>query len=142
MKTARKGIGRYGLKVEGVAAHAGVDFAAGASAVLEMARQVETISGFTDLQRGVTVNVGVVRGGTRSNVIASEAEAEIDVRVPTLRDFKKLAGQLGKLKAADKRCRLVASLDRCGAAGEAGDRTGKGDGGGCGGVVDGRRLGR
>ena len=104
LKTARKGIGRYGLKVDGVAAHAGVDFAAGASAVLELARQVETISGFTDLKRGVTVNVGVVKGGTRSNVIASEAAAEIDVRVPTLRDFAKLAGRFGKLRAVDKRC--------------------------------------
>ena len=107
LKTARKGIGRYGLKVEGVAAHAGVDFTAGASAVLEMARQVETISGFTDLKRGVTVNVGVVQGGTRSNVIAQEATAEIDIRVPTLRDFAKLSKQFGKLKAVDKRCRLV-----------------------------------
>ena len=107
LKTARRGIGRYGLKVEGVAAHAGVDFTAGASAVLEMARQVETISGFTDLKRGVTVNVGVVQGGTRSNVIAQEATAEIDIRVPTLRDFAKLSKQFGKLKAVDKRCRLV-----------------------------------
>jgi glutamate carboxypeptidase len=106
LKTARKGIGRYGLRVKGVAAHAGVDFAAGASAVLEMARQVETISRFTDLKRGVTVNVGVVQGGTRSNVIASEAHAEIDVRVPTLRDFAKLEGRFGKLRVADKRCEL------------------------------------
>jgi len=106
LKTARKGIGRYGLRVKGVAAHAGVDFAAGASAVLEMARQVETISRFTDLKRGVTVNVGVVQGGTRSNVIASEAHAEIDVRVPTLRDFAKLEGRFGKLRVVDKRCKL------------------------------------
>ena len=74
---------------------------------MEMARQVETISGFTDLKRGVTVNVGVVQGGTRSNVIAQEATAEIDIRVPTLRDFAKLSKQFGKLKAVDKRCRLV-----------------------------------
>jgi len=106
LKTARKGIGRYGLKVEGVAAHAGVDFAAGASAVLELARQVERISDFTDLKRGVTVNVGVVAGGTRSNVIAAAAEAEIDIRVPRLKDFAALEGRFRKLRAADRRCRL------------------------------------
>ena len=74
---------------------------------MELARQVQTISEFTDLKRGVTVNVGVMQGGTRSNVIASEAQAEIDVRVPTLRDFAKLERRFGKLKVADKRCRLV-----------------------------------
>jgi glutamate carboxypeptidase len=106
LKTARKGIGRYGLRVEGVAAHAGVDFAAGASAILELARQVETISGFTDLRRGVTVNVGVIRGGIVSNAVASEASAEIDVRVPALGDFRKLAGKFAQLKAVDRRCKL------------------------------------
>lgn len=106
LKTARKGIGRYGLRVEGVAAHSGVDFAAGASAILELSRQVETISGFTDLKRGVTVNVGVVRGGTRSNIVAPEATAEIDIRVPRLKDFTVLERKFRKLKPADKRCRL------------------------------------
>jgi len=106
LKTARKGIGRYGLRVEGIAAHSGVDFAAGASAILELSRQVETISGFTDLKRGVTVNVGVVRGGSRSNIIAPEATAEIDIRVPRLKDFAALETKFRKLKPADKRCRL------------------------------------
>lgn len=106
LKTARKGIGRYGLRVEGVASHSGVDFAAGASAVLELARQVERIAGFTDLQRGVTVNVGVVSGGTRSNIVASEAHAEIDIRVPRLKDFASLERKFRNLKPNDKRCRL------------------------------------
>ena len=80
-KTARKGVGHFQLKVTGVGAHAGVDYAAGHSAVLEMARLVERVSAFTDLSKGLTVNVGVINGGTRSNVIASECRAEVDVRI-------------------------------------------------------------
>ena len=80
-KTARKGVGNYELRVEGVGSHAGVDFGSGHSAVLEMARLVETVSGFTDLSKGLTVNVGVIAGGTRSNVVAAECVAEVDVRI-------------------------------------------------------------
>ncbi len=93
--------------VEGVASHSGVDFAAGASAVVELARQVDVIAGFTDLQRGVTVNVGVVSGGTRSNIVAPEAHAEIDIRVPRLKDFALLERKFRGLKPIDKRCRLL-----------------------------------
>src|SRR5438067_13508327 len=81
LKTARKGVGDYTVKVSGRASHAGVDFEKGRSAILELARQIERIAGFTDRKRGLTVNVGVVRGGTRTNVIAAEAEAEVDVRI-------------------------------------------------------------
>ncbi|MDE3106350.1 MAG: M20/M25/M40 family metallo-hydrolase, partial [Acidobacteriota bacterium] len=77
-KTARKGVGHYELHVSGVAAHAGVDFERGHSAVRELARLVETVAGMTDLKRGLTVNPGVIAGGTRSNVVAAEAHAEID----------------------------------------------------------------
>ena len=96
----------YTLKVRGVAAHAGVDFEKGASAVVEMARQIERIAGFTDLTRGVTVNPGVVSGGTRSNVIAAEASAEIDIRVPRMHDARALDRKFLALKPFDKRCSL------------------------------------
>jgi len=105
-KTARKGIGAFTLKVRGIASHAGVDFAKGSSAVLELARQIETISGFTDLKRGITVNPGVISGGTRSNVIAAAASAEIDFRVPRLVDARSLDRKFRALKPFDKRCTL------------------------------------
>ena len=85
-KTARKGVGHFELTVDGVAAHAGVDFASGHSAVLEMVRLAEQVSGWTDLSKGRTVNVGVIAGGTRSNVIAAQCKAEVDVRVVTMED--------------------------------------------------------
>jgi glutamate carboxypeptidase len=106
VKTARKGIGAYKLTVRGIAAHAGVDFAKGASAVLELARQIEAIAGFNDLKQGVTVNPGVIAGGTRSNVIAAEAYAEIDIRVPTLAAASALERKFRLLKPFDKRCTL------------------------------------
>lgn len=108
-KTARKGIGLWTLKVRGIAAHAGVDFEKGSSAVLELARQLEAIAAFTDLRRGVTVNPGVIRGGTRSNVIAAEASAEIDIRVPRLADAKSLDRKFRALRPFDKRCSLELS---------------------------------
>ena len=86
LKTARKGIGSYRLAVKGVASHSGVDFAAGASAILELGRQLERVAALTDLKRGTTLNPGVIRGGSRVNVVAAEAEAEIDLRVVRLRD--------------------------------------------------------
>lgn len=106
LKTARKGIGAYRLKVRGVAAHSGVDFSAGASAVVELARQIERIAGLTDLKKGTTLNPGVIRGGSRSNVIAAEAEAEIDLRVARLRDGVAVEKKLKGLKAVDGRCAL------------------------------------
>jgi glutamate carboxypeptidase len=105
-KTARKGIGDYTLIVRGAAAHAGVDFEKGASAVLELARQIERIASFTDLARGVTVNPGVISGGTRSNVIAAEARAHIDIRVPAFRDAETLDAQFRSLQPFDARCSL------------------------------------
>ncbi len=74
------------MKVHGKASHAGVDFGAGASAIVELARQIERIAGFTNLKRGITVNPGVIAGGTRSNVVAAEAAAEVDIRVLRLKD--------------------------------------------------------
>ncbi len=107
LKTARKGVGDYTLRVEGIAAHAGVDFAAGASAVLELARQLERIADLTNLKRGITVSPGVIAGGTRRNVIPALAEAQIDVRVPRLRDAERIDRRLRGLQPLDRRCRLV-----------------------------------
>ncbi len=105
-KTARKGVGGYTLVVRGKAAHAGVDFTAGASAVVELARQIEAIAGFTNLERGLTVNPGVISGGTRSNVIAAEARAEIDIRVARLEDAGPLDSRFRALRSFDPRCTL------------------------------------
>ena len=105
-KTARKGIGNYTLEVSGVAAHSGVDFTRGHSAIREIARQIEIISGFTDLARGLTVNCGVVSGGTRSNVIANRATAEIDVRIATASDAAHVDALFAALRPTDPGCTL------------------------------------
>ena len=109
LKTSRKGIGDYWVRVRGVASHAGVDFEKGASAVVELARQIGVIAGFTDVARGVTVNPGTVSGGTRSNVIAESAEAHVDIRVPKLRDSVRLERQFRALRPFDKRCSVEVS---------------------------------
>jgi len=106
-KTARKGIGNYCLKVQGVAAHSGVDFESGHSAVLEMARLVQTVAGFTDLNKGLTVNAGVIAGGTRSNVIAAECSAEVDVRIAKASDAARVERLFRALKVTDKGCKLT-----------------------------------
>jgi glutamate carboxypeptidase len=86
LKTSRKGIGQYLVHVTGVAAHAGVDPGKGVSAIRELARQILDLERLHDLERGVSVNAGVVAGGTRPNVVAAEAQAVVDVRAPTLAD--------------------------------------------------------
>ena len=106
LKTARKGVGGYTLTVHGRAAHSGVDFKQGASAIVELARQIERIARFTDLERGITVNPGVIRGGTRTNVIAAEARAEIDIRVARAQDAPALDKKFRSLRPLDKRCTI------------------------------------
>jgi glutamate carboxypeptidase len=101
-KTSRKGTGSWRLTVEGVAAHAGVDFTRGRSAVLELARQIEKISAWTDLDRGTTVNVGVIGGGTKSNVVPAEAWAEVDLRVARRADGPRMAKRFAALKPSSK----------------------------------------
>ena len=108
-KTSRKGVGHFDLHVEGVAAHSGVDFERGHSAVLEMARLIEKVSSFTDLRRGLTVNAGVVAGGTRSNVIAAECRAEVDVRILKSTDAARIEKMFRSLKVTDKACKLTVS---------------------------------
>jgi len=83
IKLWRKGIGIYHLDVDGIASHAGADPEQGRSAILELAHQVVDLQGLNNAAAGTTLNVGVIRGGTRANVVAARAEAEIDLRVRT-----------------------------------------------------------
>jgi glutamate carboxypeptidase len=106
LKTARKGVGEYTLKVAGVASHAGLDFGHGQSAILELAQQITRIARFTDRKRGLTVNPGVVRGGTRTNVVAAEAAVEVDVRIAAMKDAAFLDKKFRSLKPFNKKCRL------------------------------------
>jgi glutamate carboxypeptidase len=106
-KTARKGVGQYHVQVTGVGAHSGVDFERGHSAVLELAKLVQTISNFTNLDRKLTVNCGVIAGGTRSNVVASSAYAEVDVRIAKASDAAYVEKLFRGLKVSDPRCKLT-----------------------------------
>ena len=106
VKTARKGVGEYELRVKGVAAHAGLDPGKGHSAILELARQVAVIAKLNNLRQGVTVNAGVIGGGTRTNVIAAEASAGIDVRIKSAKQASGIDRRLRSLKPFDKHCRL------------------------------------
>jgi glutamate carboxypeptidase len=109
LKTARKGIGDYTVTVRGKATHSGLDFSGGASAILELARQIEKIAAFTDLRRGITVNPGLVSGGTRVNVVAAEARAAVDMRIRRLRDAAALDRKFHALRPVDKRCTIEIS---------------------------------
>ena len=106
-KTARKGTGNWRVDIRGVAAHAGVDFDKGASAIRELAQAVETMSGWIDLARGLTVSVGVVGGGTKTNVIPAEAWAEVDVRIARKADGPRIERKFAALKSRDKRCSIA-----------------------------------
>ena len=106
VKTARKGIGEYKITVHGKAAHSGLDFEKGESAVLELAKQIIEISKLTDLKRGLTLNVGAIVGGTRVNVIAAEASAWIDVRIARIKDAAGIDRKLHSLKPFNRKCRI------------------------------------
>lgn len=106
-KTARKGVGDYSIHVQGVAAHSGVDFEKGHSAVLELARLIGKISRFTDFKTGLTVNPGTIQGGTRTNVIAAQAQAEVDVRIARMCDAARVERLFRGLRATDRACTLT-----------------------------------
>ena len=97
--TGRKGVARFEIFVRGVAAHAGTRPEDGRSAVRELANIIQTLEAMNDLKRGVTVNVGVIKGGTRPNVIAEEAYAEVDMRVPSIADSDELVPKILNLKS-------------------------------------------
>lgn len=109
VKTARKGVGEYILKVTGKAAHSGLDFEKGESAIVELARQIIEISKLVDLKRGITLNAGTVQGGTRSNVIPAEASAVLDVRVARAADAAVIHRRLRSLKPFNRKCKLQIS---------------------------------
>jgi glutamate carboxypeptidase len=106
VKTARKGTGIFTLEVRGRAAHAGLEPEKGASAILEVARQIERLHALNDSSRGSAVNVGVVSGGTRSNVVAAEARAEIDVRFSTQEEARRLDAEIRQARPFDDRVQL------------------------------------
>jgi glutamate carboxypeptidase len=97
VKTARKGVGEYRIEAHGIAAHAGIEPHKGASAILELARVVLALTDLQDVGRGLTINVGRIEGGTRSNVVPAHAVAEVDVRIPTAADADRVARAMTSL---------------------------------------------
>lgn len=106
VKTARKGTGMFTMTAEGRAAHAGLEPGKGASAILELAKQIERLHQMNNRGNGISVNVGVVRGGTRSNVVAAEATAEIDVRFSTESESREIVSALLNSVPFDDRVRV------------------------------------
>ena len=106
LKTARKGVGSFTLNVTGRAAHSGLDFEKGHSAIVELGHQIQAITGLTDLARGITLNVGVIRGGTRTNVVAAEASAEVDLRIAHKKDGASMERKVFSLRPHDPQCKL------------------------------------
>jgi glutamate carboxypeptidase len=106
VKTARKGVGLFQVRATGVESHAGLDPEAGASAIGEIARVVTTLHGAADLAAGTTINVGVLHGGRRPNVVAGSAEARLDVRVATPEELERVSGLLDSLTAVDPRVEI------------------------------------
>jgi glutamate carboxypeptidase len=97
--TGRKGVARFEVFIKGVPSHAGTRPEDGRSAIRELGNVIQTLEGMNDLKRGVTVNVGLVRGGTKPNVIAEEAYAEVDMRVPSIADADELVPKILGLKS-------------------------------------------
>ena len=112
--TGRKGVARFEIFVKGVPAHAGTLPEDGRSAIRELGNIIQTLEAMNDLKRGVTVNVGVVRGGTKPNVIAEEAYAEVDMRVPTIADADELVPKILDLKSRSEgvSVKVVGELNR------------------------------
>ncbi|MCP1309404.1 M20 family metallopeptidase [Paenibacillus tyrfis] len=106
LKTARKGSGRFKLAVQGVSAHAGVNPEKGVSAIQELASQIHRLHALTDPAVGTTVNVGVVKGGIGSNVVAEHAEGDIDIRVATAEEARRIEQALGELAPVLPEARL------------------------------------
>src|SRR5947207_8941331 len=106
VKTARKGVGEYTLQVTGVAAHSGLDFEKGQSAVIELAHQILEISKLVNPNNGVTLNVGKASGGTRTNVVPATATATIDVRFTSATHVAEVERKLTALKRLNPHCSI------------------------------------
>lgn len=98
LKTWRKGVGGFWLKVKGRAAHAGGNHEEGRNAIEEMSHQVLAVQKMTDYEKGTTLNVGVIQGGTVSNVVPEEATAQVDVRVMQPGEWERIEGEMQALK--------------------------------------------
>lgn len=98
VKTSRKGVGEFELNVHGISAHAGLDPERGASAIHELAHQIMAITAMQEIERGLTLNVGRISGGSRTNVVAESASASIDVRVSTMTDAARIEESLRGLR--------------------------------------------
>jgi glutamate carboxypeptidase len=109
VKTSRKGVGEFEIAVRGVAAHAGLDPRKGASAIHELARQILRLLELQDLDRGISVNVGTIAGGTRTNVAAEEARAALDVRALTSADASTVADRVRACASSDSRITVTVS---------------------------------
>ena len=107
LKTSRKGVGEYEVSVHGIPAHSGVDPTKGVSAIRELARQVLAIETLQDLERGVSLNVGVIEGGSRVNVVAEHACARLDARAPTKADADRIDAAMQRLTPHLKGTRLT-----------------------------------
>lgn len=105
-KTQRKGCGEFTMTVRGVSAHAGIDPRKGASAIHELAHQIVALEALRDLDRGISINVGVIGGGTRGNVVAEEARAVIDVRVSNREDARRLESVIRGLQPRNPAVRI------------------------------------
>jgi len=106
LKTARKGVGSYAVVAHGRSSHAGGNHERGINAIQELASHVLELQKLTDYERGTTVNVGVIRGGTRSNVVPDRAEMEVDFRVATLAEAARVDRAFRSLQAALPEARL------------------------------------
>lgn len=106
VKTHRKGCGEFTITARGVSAHAGIDPRQGASAIHELAHQVRVLESLQDLERGISLNVGQITGGTRGNVIAEQASAVVDVRVPTMADAAQVEAAVRGLTPRNARVSL------------------------------------
>jgi glutamate carboxypeptidase len=107
LKTKRRGVGRYTVKAHGRAAHAGVEPEKGVNAIEELSHQIIELQSWNHMRSGISVNAGLIKGGTRTNVIPEEAEAIIDVRCDSMEDVKWLAGQFATLTPKNQESRIT-----------------------------------
>ncbi len=109
LTTSRRGVGRFTVEVSGIAAHSGVEPQNGASAIEELARQIQALHAMTDFERGITVNVGVISGGERPNIVAPHAQAQVDLRVASAADGEAVSRQITNLQPQVPGCSIHVS---------------------------------
>lgn len=110
VKTARKGVATYRVATRGIAAHAGIEGASAVSAIRELVLALHTIIGFANVARGTTINIGTIRGGTASNVVAADAEAMVDVRLAEPAEADRIHAAMMDIQRSDTRAGLDVTL--------------------------------